>query len=267
MWPPDRRGSRRPRRWRKGLPVHLGDQFEVRTVVFAGLDKRRSIRTHWPRVGPTVPRPTWPGRSPPAWSKTARRGSRSSCSATASTTPEVKRLGCSRPLGWRGDWTRRSIRRRSAARSRFTTWRSISSRSRSWPSSGRRRRWWHSVRRRGLGAPQAIGGPLSRGPRAGAPAGPFRAQGRAEARFDVQQARPGLYRYDARVEPAPGEVILVNNAESFLLRVVDEPIRVLILEGKPYWDAKFLTRTLARTPRSSSKRGAARRGPVPAPDA
>ena len=76
----------------------------------------------------------------------------------------------------------------------------------------------------------------------------FDAHGRAEARFDVQQARPGLYRYDARVEPAPGEVILVNNAESFLLRVVDEPIRVLLLEGKPYWDAKFLMRTLGSDP-------------------
>jgi hypothetical protein len=104
------------------------------------------------------------------------------------------------------------------------------------------------VRRRGLGAPQATvvlsseGRELERRPVR------FGANGRAEARFDVQQARPGLYRYDARVEPAPGEVILVNNAESFLLRVVDEPIRILLLEGKPYWDAKFLMRTLGADP-------------------
>jgi hypothetical protein len=76
----------------------------------------------------------------------------------------------------------------------------------------------------------------------------FDAQGRAEARVELQQPRPGLYRYEARVEPAPGEVVLVNNAESFLLRVVDEPIRVLLLEGKPYWDAKFLMRTLSSDP-------------------
>jgi hypothetical protein len=29
------------------------------------------------------------------------------------------------------------------------------------------------------------------------------------------------------------------------VRVVDEPVRVLLLEGKPYWDTKFLLRTLA----------------------
>ena len=43
-------------------------------------------------------------------------------------------------------------------------------------------------------------------------------------------------------------MILVNNDESFLLRVVDDPIRVLLLEGKPYWDAKFLIRTLGSDP-------------------
>ena len=30
-----------------------------------------------------------------------------------------------------------------------------------------------------------------------------------------------------------------------LLRVVDQPVRVLLLEGKPYWDTKFLVRTLS----------------------
>ena len=104
------------------------------------------------------------------------------------------------------------------------------------------------VRRRGLAAPEAAvvlsdeGRAVARRPAA------FDAQGRAEARFDVQQPRPGLYRYEVRVEPAPGEVILANNVESFLLRVVDEPIRVLLLEGKPYWDAKFLLRTLSADP-------------------
>ena len=33
-----------------------------------------------------------------------------------------------------------------------------------------------------------------------------------------------------------------------LLRVVDQPVRVLLLEGKPYWDTKFLVRTLSMDP-------------------
>ncbi|MFI5456333.1 MAG: hypothetical protein ACHRXM_12870 [Isosphaerales bacterium] len=104
------------------------------------------------------------------------------------------------------------------------------------------------VRRRGLGASQATVVLTSQDRELARKQVAFDAEGRALARFDVQQLRPGLYRYQTRVEPAPGEVILVNNAETFLLQVVDEPIRVLLLEGKPYWDAKFLMRTLTSDP-------------------
>jgi len=104
------------------------------------------------------------------------------------------------------------------------------------------------VRRRGLGAPEATVVLLCEGREIARRPIVLDANGRTEVRWDVQQPRVGVYRYEARVEPAPGEVILVNNAESFLLRVVDEPIRVLLLEGKPYWDAKFLVRTLSSDP-------------------
>ncbi|MEW6251112.1 MAG: hypothetical protein AB1716_10730 [Planctomycetota bacterium] len=69
-----------------------------------------------------------------------------------------------------------------------------------------------------------------------------------EARFDVQQAAVGLYRYEAEVQPFPEEVTRVNNTATFVLRAVDQPIRVLVLEGKPYWDTKFFLRTLAADP-------------------
>ncbi|MFO7899543.1 MAG: hypothetical protein R6V58_10860 [Planctomycetota bacterium] len=69
-----------------------------------------------------------------------------------------------------------------------------------------------------------------------------------EAVFHVAEAESGLYRYGIRAEPVPGEVTEVNNAASLLLRVVDEPVRVLLLEGKPYWDTKFFIRTLAADP-------------------
>lgn len=66
-----------------------------------------------------------------------------------------------------------------------------------------------------------------------------------EVQFQVQQDQAGLYRYEAKIEPFEGEVTQVNNYGTFLLRVVDEPIRVLLVEGKPYWDSKFLMRTLS----------------------
>jgi hypothetical protein len=72
--------------------------------------------------------------------------------------------------------------------------------------------------------------------------------GLAEAKFMVSRDKPGLYRYEARVEPRPGEVIGINNTSAQFLNVVNEPIRVLLLEGKPYWDGKFLMRTLAADP-------------------
>ncbi|MBS0263142.1 MAG: VWA domain-containing protein [Planctomycetes bacterium] len=70
----------------------------------------------------------------------------------------------------------------------------------------------------------------------------------AEVRFQVDQAQRGLYRYEVRVETFPGEATEINNYGAFVLRVVDEPIQVLLVEGKPYWDAKFLARSLAADP-------------------
>jgi len=72
--------------------------------------------------------------------------------------------------------------------------------------------------------------------------------GPADVHFMIAQDKAGLYSYEVRVAPLPGEVSQANNAASYLLRVVDEPIRVLLLEGKPYWDSKFLVRTLSADP-------------------
>lgn len=74
------------------------------------------------------------------------------------------------------------------------------------------------------------------------------ADGTSEATFHVMQPARGLYRYEIHVEPQPGEVTDVNNRAPLLLRVVDEPVRILVLEGKPYWDTKFLLRTLSSDP-------------------
>ncbi len=74
---------------------------------------------------------------------------------------------------------------------------------------------------------------------------PLASDGVTEAVFQIQRKKAGLYRYEICGDVLPGEVTGVNNNAVFMLRVVDEPVHVLLLEGKPYWDTKFLIRTLA----------------------
>ena len=69
-----------------------------------------------------------------------------------------------------------------------------------------------------------------------------------EVQFQAKHDRSGVYRYELQAEPMPGEATTVNNSSAYVLRVLDEPIRILLLEGKPYWDGKFLTRTLLSDP-------------------
>jgi hypothetical protein len=71
---------------------------------------------------------------------------------------------------------------------------------------------------------------------------------RQEVDFSVVHDDSGLYRYEVHVEPIDNEATLSNNQCLCLLRVVDEPIRVLLVEGNPYWDTKFLVRTLGADP-------------------
>ena len=77
---------------------------------------------------------------------------------------------------------------------------------------------------------------------------PLAADATREATFQVMQPARGLYRYEIQAEAHAAEVTDVNNLATLSLRVVDEPVRVLVLEGKPYWDTKFLLRTLASDP-------------------
>ena len=64
--------------------------------------------------------------------------------------------------------------------------------------------------------------------------------------FLLVQENPGLYEYEIAVEEHAGEVFRTNNRQRFTLRVVSDRIRTLVLEGKPYWDSKFLVQALKR---------------------
>ena len=53
-----------------------------------------------------------------------------------------------------------------------------------------------------------------------------------------------LFEYTARLDPMEGEERTDNNRARAIVRVTDAPIRILVLEGEPYWDTRFLVAAL-----------------------
>jgi hypothetical protein len=66
----------------------------------------------------------------------------------------------------------------------------------------------------------------------------------AEVAFDVAPAAAGLVEY--RVESAPweGEARKANNEATVRVLAIEKPVRVLLVEGTPCWDTKFLAQLL-----------------------
>lgn len=66
--------------------------------------------------------------------------------------------------------------------------------------------------------------------------------------FDIREDQSGLYEYEIRAEPLPGEADAGNNLRSVFVRASNEKIRVLLVEAQPYWDTKFLAQSLRADP-------------------
>ena len=64
--------------------------------------------------------------------------------------------------------------------------------------------------------------------------------------FETTEPVAGQFEYTIRVTPLTGEAETANNTATTYLNVIDRKIRVLILEGRPYWDTTFLQRSLRR---------------------
>lgn len=59
-------------------------------------------------------------------------------------------------------------------------------------------------------------------------------------------APPGFARYHLAVAPQDGESTLANNSDEVGVATIDTPMRVLLLEGTPHWDSKFLTQLVRK---------------------
>jgi hypothetical protein len=64
--------------------------------------------------------------------------------------------------------------------------------------------------------------------------------------FEVMEPEVGQYEYEVRALPLEHEVDAANNSAITYLNVIDQQIRVLLVEGDPYWDTTFLQRSLMR---------------------
>jgi len=72
----------------------------------------------------------------------------------------------------------------------------------------------------------------------------FADDGRQTVRFPVTEEHPGLFKYTINVAPLAGEINRRNNSRSVFLRVINEKVKVLLLDARPSWDTKFLSQTL-----------------------
>lgn len=76
-------------------------------------------------------------------------------------------------------------------------------------------------------------------------------EGRDTVTVDVPivHDEPGTYEYRVWVDTITGEAETANNEQPVFVDVTAKRLRVLILEGQPYWDTKFLAYALRRDSR------------------
>src|SRR6185503_6844599 len=72
--------------------------------------------------------------------------------------------------------------------------------------------------------------------------------GVARVAVRVKAPASGEQRYVFRVAAQPEEADTANNERAVFLRSVGEKVRVLVAEGQPHWDTKFLVQSLKRDP-------------------
>jgi hypothetical protein len=80
---------------------------------------------------------------------------------------------------------------------------------------------------------------------------PISFDGRAvvEVQLEVLQQQPGYYEYVIELDAVPGEAEQQNNRQTVFCQVQPRRINVLMLEGQPYWDTKFLAQSLRKDER------------------
>ncbi|MEM6884927.1 MAG: hypothetical protein AAF571_07830 [Verrucomicrobiota bacterium] len=77
---------------------------------------------------------------------------------------------------------------------------------------------------------------------------PIVAGGQSELSFEIDTSAPGYFEYTLETPSAAEEVDTSNNRTTIGVTVLEEKIRVLLVEGSPYWDTKFIAQLLQSHP-------------------
>lgn len=67
-----------------------------------------------------------------------------------------------------------------------------------------------------------------------------------EVQVPIKQDKPGQYEYAVSLDPVRGDAETDNNRQTVFCDVQKRRIRLLILEGQPFWDSKFLAQSLRK---------------------
>jgi uncharacterized membrane protein len=71
---------------------------------------------------------------------------------------------------------------------------------------------------------------------------------RAEVKLSFVPDRTGKFAFTVRAPVYDGEAVAQNNQKSFVLKVIRDRVRVLLVVGRPSWDVRFLRQLLKRDP-------------------
>lgn len=70
-----------------------------------------------------------------------------------------------------------------------------------------------------------------------------------ELQIPIRKEDEGHYEYQVSIDPVDGEKETANNNQVVFCDVVKKRIRILMLEGRPFWDSKFLAQSLRKDDR------------------
>jgi hypothetical protein len=70
-----------------------------------------------------------------------------------------------------------------------------------------------------------------------------------EVSFPLPAKELGRYEFTLSTDPQPGETRQDNNSQQLAMAVIDDKVRVLVLEGEARWEFRYLDNALKRDPR------------------